>query len=154
MCGVWHGFVSGTTHDAYSVRTVDTDKSCLRRIKFLGERGMQKFNGKIVIETLGSSEDEIFTKEYMYEDGICLHSQDAIDTRLEICRKNEIQTVVWYDEENVGGTWYDPIRKTWVAELFGYEWNGYDFEKIEELRIKKQEASRSNHAECWSPPSR
>jgi len=52
---------------------------------------MDKFNGKIVIETLGTSEDEIFTKEYVYEDGICLHSQDSIDIRLEICRENEIQ---------------------------------------------------------------
>jgi hypothetical protein len=119
-----------------------------------GDEGMQKLHGKVVIETLGTSEDEIFTKEYEYEDGICVHSQDAIDIRLEICRENEIQTVVWYREHNVGGTWYDPTKKTWVAELMGFEWNGYDIDVIEELRAKKQLAARANHAECWSPPSR
>ncbi|PIE68741.1 MAG: hypothetical protein CSA21_05585 [Deltaproteobacteria bacterium] len=115
---------------------------------------MEKLHGKVVIETLGTSEDEIFTKEYEYEDGVCVHSHDTIDIRLEICRENEIQTVVWYKEQNVGGTWYDPTQKTWVAELLGFEWNGYDVDVIEELRAKKQQAARTNHAECWSPPSR
>lgn len=87
-------------------------------------------DGVYLIEAMSPCEDDIFTKEKLYRNGV-RSDGESLPEVIESCRRRRIQSIVWLGDKYVGGTWFDLKFQRWCAELNGIIW--YDREEMKNL---------------------